>query len=205
MAGRVFPMFSQNGVDNRYQVRKFNIIEEFAVPSILLFILVELLTDNPWLTFIICLTAFFIHIIRLAGWYNHQIWLKPLVWVLHVGYIFIAIGMLLSAFKGFYPQLKQLSIHAFTIGVIGTLTIGMIARVSLGHTGRNLHRPPKSLKLAFFAICVSAIVRIFMPLLLPFYYQMSIVISAVLWIFAFTIFFVQFFNYLATPRTDIQK
>ena len=56
MAGRVFPMFSQNGVDNRYQVRKFNIIEEFAVPSILLFILVELLTDNPWLTFIICLT-----------------------------------------------------------------------------------------------------------------------------------------------------
>jgi uncharacterized protein involved in response to NO len=202
MAGRVFPMFSQNGVKNRYQVKKFVYIEKLAVASVLIFACIHVFISNQWLLFLVSMVVFLIHLIRLIGWYNQQIWQVPLVWVLHLGYFMLVLGFGLGALESFYPQLKFLTIHAFTIGVIGVLTLGMISRVSLGHTGRNINRPPRLIFIAFTALILSVVIRVFIPILAGNSTIESIIISGLFWVLAFILFLVKYSIFLIRPRAD---
>lgn len=200
MAGRVFPMFSQNGVKVKYQAKKFPLIEQVAIPSVILFMVVNVIFLQPLVLLISGLLVALIHLIRLIGWYNQQIWRVPLVWVLHVGYLFLVVGFVMSALTGYYPVLKYLAMHTFTIGTIGLLTLGMIARVSLGHTGRNINKPPKTVTFAFMCLILSAIVRIVSPMVFPEIYAQSIALSGILWVIAFILFLSSYTKYLLSPR-----
>jgi uncharacterized protein involved in response to NO len=112
------------------------------------------------------------------------------------------IGFGFSAFERFYPQLKYLTIHAFTIGVIGVLTLGMISRVSLGHTGRNINNPPKLCFYGFLIVSIAALIRILALLFFPNLYREIIITSGLLWSLAFLLFLVSYFNFLIQPRAD---
>jgi uncharacterized protein involved in response to NO len=202
MAGRVFPMFSQNGVPMRYQVVKYAWIEKLAMPSYLLFAISLLFIDNPLLLLITALLAVCIHFIRLKGWYNPQIWQVPLVWILHVGYLFLIIGFVVTALSAYQPQWYFLALHAFSIGVLGIITVGMMARVSIGHTGRDLRNPPKVLKAVFALMILATLFRVFVPLLLQENYRMIMVVSASFWVLAFVLLVWKYFKIWIGPRVD---
>ena len=202
MAGRVFPMFSQNGVLVRYQVVKYPLIEKLVMPSYFVFILSLLFIGLPILTAITAILAAVIHAIRLKGWYNRQIWQVPLVWVLHVGYLFLIVGFVMTAISQYQPSLYFLALHAFSIGTLGIVTIGMMARVSIGHTGRDLCFPPKLLKPVFMLMVLAVIVRVFVPLVVPSVYQWTIVVSGSLWVVAFALFVLSNAKILVSPRVD---
>ncbi len=202
MAGRVFPMFSQNGVPVRYQVVKYPIIEKLVMPSYFVFILSLLFIGSPILTAITAILAALIHAIRLKGWYNRQIWQVPLVWILHVGYLFLIIGLVMTAISQYIPSLYFLALHAFSIGTLGIVTIGMMARVSIGHTGRDLRFPPKLLKPAFILMVLAVIVRVFVPLVVPSIYLWTIIVSGSLWVVTSALFVLSYAKILVSPRAD---
>lgn len=202
MAGRVFPMFSQNGVMQRYQVKKYVLIEKLAIPSYLLFMLAIVFMDNKHVILVTSILAAVIHAVRLKGWYNHQIWQVPLVWVLHLGYLFLIVGFIMTALSAYQPSYYFLALHAFSIGVIGIVTIGMMARVSIGHTGRNLRFPPKTIKYSFILILMATLTRVLLPLIVPSIYQWTIIISGLLWSLAFLLFVFSYARILTSPRGD---
>jgi uncharacterized protein involved in response to NO len=145
-------------------------------------------------------------IARAARWGTLHTARVPLLWILHAGYAWIPIGLLFRAFTAFFPSVVpvfagSLANHALTVGAIGSLTLGMMARVSLGHTGRLLVAP-KPVVWAFGAITASALARTFGPLVAPTAYYFALVAAASLWAIAFLLFLVSYVPVLASPRVD---
>ena len=104
----------------------------------------------------------------------------------------------LAAFGFISPQF---TIHAFTVGAIGVLTLGMMARVSLGHTGRPL-KAAAATAVAFALINLAALLRGVLPAFLPQMLLDFVVLSGVLWISAFLIFIVIYVPILTAPRIN---
>jgi uncharacterized protein involved in response to NO len=94
--------------------------------------------------------------------------------------------------------------HALTVGAIGGLTVGMMTRTARGHTGRPLEAG--KLEIACYALVqCAAIVRVFMPLIVPPWYLGAVVASGALWAAAFTLLVVKFGPMLLKPRFDGQS
>jgi len=95
-------------------------------------------------------------------------------------------------------------VHAFALGGIGLMTLGMMARVSLGHTGRNILAPPSAVIWMFLLLSGAALLRVFVPLLAPAYYGLWVGLSQLSWILAFALFSLIYIPMLVTPRVDGQ-
>ena len=122
--------------------------------------------------------------------------------MLHIGHAWIWIGLLLKAGSaaGFMIP-PSAAIHALIAGAIGTLTLGMMARVTLGHTGRDLEAAPLMV-VGFVAITASAVIRVFGPWYRADLTANVLTISAGLWAAAFLIYVIVNVKYLVTPRPD---
>jgi uncharacterized protein involved in response to NO len=126
---------------------------------------------------------------------------QPLLWILHVGHAWVVIGLGLRAAADITSAVSASSaIHALTVGAIGCTTLGMMARVSLGHSGRPLVASVP-VALAFGALTLSAIVRVLGPFWLP-AYPLSLYVSGTLWSLAFATFTVAYARTLVQPRID---
>ncbi len=78
--------------------------------------------------------------VRLVRWRGFATFSEPLLFVLHVGYAWLAVGLVLFGANGLYPLvLPSAGLHALTAGAIGTMTLAVMTRASLGHSGRDLH------------------------------------------------------------------
>ena len=95
-----------------------------------------------------------------------------------------------------------LPIHAFGVGGIGIITLCMMARVTLGHTGRDIHQAPPIMTPLLSAMILAAGIRIFFPLLDPGHYRLWITVSATLWIISYALFARCFIPFLLKPRAD---
>ena len=98
-------------------------------------------------------------------------------------------------------MLNLAPIFSFTAGGIGALTLGMMARVALGHTGRMLE-PAPLMTLAFVAVNLAALIRVALPLFFPTLYLQGIVASGLLWMTAFGLFAAIYTPILLRPRVD---
>jgi uncharacterized protein involved in response to NO len=128
-------------------------------------------------------------------------WSKSLVWVLYLSYVFIVLGFALKAASLFGIMISPIIVlHVFAIGGVGLVTCGMMSRVSLGHTGRNVNQPPAGLVVIFICITVSMLCRVFLPLALPQYYLLSVTLSKLFWIAGFGGFLVLYTSMLIKPR-----
>lgn len=205
MAGRVFPMFSQNGVPERYVAKRYQVIELLIPPMMIAWIFsLSLAPQVSWLWGGLTIINIILHSIRLFGWYNRQIWLKPLVWVLHLGYAMLIIGFIMMFAMIFKPGIYYLALHMLTIGCLGIITVGMMTRVSYGHSGRNLHSPPKVLAPIFILLVLSVLVRSVLPLFGIIGHFNGMLMSGGLWALAFLLFTVRYIPVWFKPRADGQ-
>lgn len=190
MGRRVIPMFIENGVG--YPVKLFNSkwIDISSLIFFLTFFIIEVFLDNKSLIGSVSIILFVITTIRLIGWHTVGIWKKSLLWSLYISFIFIDIGFLLFALSYFLGVSKLLAIHAFSVGGIGLVTLSMMSRVSLGHSGRSIHSPSKLLKYAFAFIILGTIIRVIFPLFEMEHYLVWIILSQLLWILSFIIFII---------------
>jgi uncharacterized protein involved in response to NO len=97
--------------------------------------------------------------IRLARWAGYRSLGEPLVLILHVGYAFIPIGLLLLGAAAFDLVPATAGIHAWTAGAIGTMTLAVMTRASLGHTGHDLAASAAT-QLIYALVVVAACARI---------------------------------------------
>ena len=202
MGGRVIPFFTERALPG-VAMKRWPIIEWLSPLSVLIFLLAEVFfPDSHWSASFAALAAC-ANGIRLTGWYTHRYWGVPLLWVLHLGYAWIVAGFVLKAgvAAGFVPP--QFTIHAFTVGGMGVLTIGMMARVSLGHTARVL-KVGSSMAIAFGLVNLAAAARGLLPIVQPEWFPQLIMASGILWLAAFVIFVVIYAPILAQPRIDGQ-
>jgi len=141
--------------------------------------------------------------IRLYNWHTRGIWSKPLLWGLYGAFIFITLGLLLFALLPYSPLLsRSMAYHAFAFGGIALITVSMMSRVTLGHTGRNIQQPSCWINIAQVLLLIGAIIRVFGPFILPAYYAGWILIAQLLWIIGFSLFVVTNFTFLTQPRID---
>lgn len=148
--------------------------------------------------------AVVVNIVRVWGWYVQRIWYVPLLWVLYIGYGWIILGFALTAFSAYGLVAPTLALHAFTVGGIGVLTLGMMARVSLGHTGRVL-RVSNAMAIGFVLINLAALFRVVLPIALPDWYGSLVYASTLSWLAAFALFVFVYAPILTTARIDGQE
>jgi uncharacterized protein involved in response to NO len=200
MGGRVIPSFTDNKL--RTRARRWKAIEWLVPVATIGALLAALIAPHSLATVALAALAAGIHGIRLAGWYTRKIWSVPLLWILHLGYAWIVLGFaLLAAAAGGAGVAPTSALHAFTAGGIGVLTLGMMARVSLGHTGRMLESAPL-MSLAFVAVNLAALIRVGVPLFFPAAYAQGMAAAGLMWMAAFGLFAVIYTPILLRARVD---
>lgn len=140
-----------------------------------------------------------LHALRLARWAGDRTTAEPLVLVLHVGYAFVPIGFLLLTLAIVAPDLVVASgaLHAWTVGAIGTMTLAVMTRATLGHTGKALIAS-RSTQLIYVAIVIAALARILTAF--DIWRNTLLIVSAAAWVLAFAGFAVSFGPSLVKPR-----
>ena len=200
MGGRVIPSFTDNKLNTR--ARRWKTIERLVPVATLAALASALIAPTSPVTAILAAIAAAVHAIRLAGWYTHKVWSVPLLWILHLGYAWIVFGFALLALSAAGLSTPAVNaLHAFTAGAIGALTLGMMARVSLGHTGRMLEPAPLMTR-AFVLINLAALIRVVLPLFFPGVYMQIMTAAGLAWVVAFGLFVVVYAPMLLRPRVD---
>jgi len=205
IGGRVMPMFTANGTKTeKVQPRLW--VERVALGSLWLIFAVYFfnltsLVPNQLLSVLFAASAI-AHIVRVIRWKIWITWRVPLLWSLHLAYWFIPLG--LALFSLYYSGLvsgSSVAIHALTVGAMGGMILSMLARVSLGHSGRPL-QPKLIMSGAFLLIFLSALVRVLLFLLVPQMISKWLMISTITWSLAYGIYVIVYFKVLTTPRAD---
>ncbi len=202
MGRRVIGFFIERGINGTTTLKNWRWVDLSSLTLLLLFTLFDLFLGLPTITALLAVGLVVVHSVRLYGWYSAGIWHKPLLWSLYIAYIFIIIGFAMKAASIWFGISPFLAVHAFTVGGIGLITLGMMARVALGHTGRSVFNPPKSISLFLGLIVASATVRVILPLFTIKYYATLMLLSQGLWIAAFFLFTLIYAPMLFTRRID---
>lgn len=200
IAGRVIPFFIASALATA-KLRPRPVIEYMSVITVVLLAFTDLFSPSVRVVAVCAMLAAVVHAWRLRSWMVRPAWSQPLLWVLLAGYAWLVAGFLLLAvaYSGFIPSM--LAFHALMVGGIGVLTLGMMARVALGHTGRPLRASPLVV-LAFLLMNVAAVVRVAGPLLTLRYTQAVISAAGALWITSFVLFLVIYTPILIQARSD---
>ncbi|MCS3903219.1 uncharacterized protein involved in response to NO [Methylohalomonas lacus] len=98
-------------------------------------------------------------LLRWLAWKPWHTLAEPLLWVLHLGYAWVPAGLLLLALHSTTELVWSVGIHALMVGAMGSLTLGMMARVALGHSGRPLAAHP-AVTVAFVLMSLAAVLRV---------------------------------------------
>lgn len=204
MGRRVIPFFIEKGVGYPVQIRNRTWIDIASLVLFLGFWIADILQPDTPLVAGLSLALLVLHTIRLFDWHTPGIWRRPLLWVLYLGYAWLGAGFALKAAVPVLDISPLPALHAFAYGGIGMITLGMMSRVTLGHTGRNVFEPPAILFPMFTVLFAGAVFRVVLPLFDPDRYVIWVGISQVLWIAAFGIFLAVHLPMLARPRADGQ-
>lgn len=200
VAGRVLPFFTRNVIPG-FQPRTRAPLERASFAAMALLVVAGLLPLPAALAGALWMGFGGLQALRLAGWYERRIWRMPVLWVLHVGYAWLALGALLVGAAHFGLFLPSAALHALSAGAIGVFTLGMMARVALGHSGRSIDVSP-AMAWAFGLLNLGVLLRVFGPAWLPQHYLSWIMIAGLLWILSFAVFVVIYVPILLRPRID---
>ncbi len=205
IGARVIPAFIRNGVDNYVEVKNPLWLNVASLILFLAFFINQLFIRNQALLGYLSIALCLITSARLWLWHTPGIWRKPLLWSLFLSIVFIDFGFVLYALSAFAGVSPFLAVHAFAFGGIGLATLGMMSRVVLGHTGRNIRNPPAMTTYALLLLTIGAVTRVGLPLVDQTHYANWIFLSQILWIAAFVLFVITYSKMLVQPRIDGQE
>jgi len=199
VAGRVIPMFTNNGVPGA-QARRIAWLDRVALGSVLALLAADAAgAQNLAATF--AAAGAVAHAFRLILWDPWKTLHTPLVWILHASYAWIPIHLALRVIAYFGVVPDTLATHALTIGVIGGMTLGMMTRTARGHTGRPLVAGPAEIA-CYSLVQLAALVRVLGGWVAPTAYMATVAVSAAAWTAAYLIYVVRYAPILALPRAD---
>jgi uncharacterized protein involved in response to NO len=218
VGGRITPSFTSGALrqrDGAPPVTTYPWLERLAILSTLGVVMADLFALPAAAVGALALLAGGANAARLLGYRTRHTLRQPIVWSLHLGYAWAVLGLLLKGLAAFsvaefsrqafagvtIPATAAL--HALTVGAIGTMTLAVMSRAALGHTGRPLVAPAPVVW-AYGLITLAALVRVFTPIFLPALYLEAIVGSGALWVAAFALYLAAYTPILIRPRADGQ-
>jgi uncharacterized protein involved in response to NO len=201
VAGRVLPFFTQNVVPG-FRSSTYGWIEKATYTILVLIAVLELVPLLPVsLSALLWIMFAMVQLLRLRGWFDGRVLKIPVLWVLHAGYAWLCLGALVTGLSGFGLFPPPAALHALTVGAVGVFTLGMMARVARGHTGRPID-VPAVVTAAFVLMNIAALIRVFGPAWLPDRYALWVDMSAGLWVLAFALFVWRYAPVLMRSRVD---
>lgn len=203
IGGRVIPFFTQRGLGLAAQAPAKPWLERLTLLSSLAVALLTAagLSDSPspaMAGVFVLLTA--LHGLRLWRWFTPRVASVPLLWSLHLAYLWLLLASLgMAAWHLSVPLNPSLPSHALSVGAMSAMIVAMMARVSLGHTGRPL-QVPACIVASFMLVQLAALLRIG---LVPFSHW-GLSLSALCWVLAFALFLWHYTPILLRARVDGQ-
>ncbi|PHQ27375.1 short-chain dehydrogenase [Marinobacter guineae] len=203
IGGRITPAFTtgwlrQRGLDST-AVKTTPALDMATLFSLIL-LMASLVTGWQTVTGVLAIVAGALMLARLAGWKGWLVREDPLLWILHLSILWVPVALFLLAGALLAGWPTNAWSHAAGTGAVACLILGVIARVSLGHTGRPLILP-KGMVTAFIAIHLAALIRVLTAFeIIP--WHPGIGSSTLLWLFAFGVFLYRYTRVLASPRPD---
>jgi uncharacterized protein involved in response to NO len=198
VGGRIVPSFSRNWLVRRGPPlpKPFGRFDGAALAAGLAALLAWTAAPQSRAAASLCLAAGALHALRLARWAGWRTGSEPLLLVLHLGYAFVPLGFALVGFAALRPDrlAPSAALHAWTAGAIGLMTLAVMTRAALGHTGRPLTAGPAVT--AIYALALGAALARVASGAAPALLQPA----AVLWIAAFAVFAARYFPILTRPR-----
>lgn len=206
MGGRVIPFFTSRGTNTEKAVPIIALEWLSLVPLWLYIVLsiVDTFFSIPSLILAsLLLIAGFSNLVRFIRWKPWVTFNVPLVWSLHGAFVFIPVGLIVFGISLLDASIVQplTAIHFLTAGAMGSLILAMMARVSLGHSGRPLEIRP-IMVWAFIIILVSGVIRTILPIITPELSLLSYQISGALWMVSYGIFTWVYLPILIKARVD---
>ena len=202
LGGRVIPSFTKNALPHA-RVNPCPKGSVLALLSLAALAIADLATGNPLVTGGVALAAGVINILRMRGWGTFSTAQHPILWILHVGYAWLAVGLILRGVAELTDVIPiDAGIHALTLGAAGSMILGMMSRVSLGHTGRSIVPAPLTIT-SYWLVNGAALLRVLFALTWDDTLRMaSLGGSGLLWSLAFLCFVVVYLPILCRPRAD---
>jgi uncharacterized protein involved in response to NO len=203
MSGRVTPSFTQNAIRSA-RIRRVKGLDAAAIGALAATLVAQLSGAPAWLLAPLALVAAALHALRLALWDPLSTLRSPILWILHVSYAWIPIGLLLLALSAMnmdFGVAPALFIHALGAGAVGGTIIGMITRTARGHSGRPL-QVGRAETAAYLLVHIGAAIRVFGPLAAPAHYGILLVAAAAAWSTAFLIYLIVYWPMLAWSRHE---
>lgn len=200
IAGRVIPLFTRNAVPGLHTAvppwRERLVIAATAGGLALWLADIAALPAAALLA-----AAAALHAWRLASWRPWATRGRPILWVLHLAYAWLPIGLALLAIALARGQSASPALHALAVGASAGLMLAMMTRSARGHTGRPLQASQAD-GWSYRLILLAAAVRVSVPLLPASWYMAGIVVAGLSFAAAFVLFLVSYFPWLMTPRAD---
>jgi uncharacterized protein involved in response to NO len=202
IGGRIVPNFTRNWLSARNKIPRppeHGPIDSFAIATLLAGLVAWAFVPAFRGAGVLLLVAAALNFWRLARWRGGATIEEPLLAILHLGYLWVAVGAGLlgaSMITNFVPETA--AIHALTAGAMGTMVVAVMGRAALGHTGHALHADRITV-LIYGLVTIAALTRIaaavftsaFLPLILA---------SGALWIAGFLLFALHYAPILIRPR-----
>jgi uncharacterized protein involved in response to NO len=205
IGGRIIPAFTNASFRQRgvpYTVASRPLLTIVAVASMVLVAVGDAVWPDSAVAGALAGIAALAQAARLLQWGTLRTLRQPIVWVLHLGYAWMPVGLALKAaalLQG--PAISAFWLHALTVGTLATLILAVMTRASLGHTGRPLVVDPL-VTLSYVLLSAAGVVRVFGLSGLGMNYLAVIAISALCWTAALALFVAIYGPILCSARLD---
>ncbi len=206
ISGRVIPLFTRNALGRGapgITVHSNPWLGGSAIAAAVVALGLDLFTPASSASGVMAGAASALLFARQAQWKPQHTLDRPILWILHLGHCWIAVGFACHAAASLASSLPATAaLHAFTAGAMGSMILAMMTRVSLGHTGREM-RASRLTVTAYVAVVVGAFVRVFGPLLADPSQQLPVMlIAGCAFGGAYLIFAIEFAPILSGPRVS---
>lgn len=206
IGGRVIPAFTTNVLRRRGTTplpRTADNRDALAILLVVALLSGDLVAPGTVVTGWIALAAGLAGAARMFGWRTGQVLDSPILWILHLGYAWLVLGLLLKGLALITGSVSEIvSLHALTVGAVGCMTLGVMSRAGLGHTGRPLI-VSGPIAGSYMLVSLAALLRVAWPIAdLPFL-DAALQVSGLLWCLAFLIFAVEYWPVLTRPRRSV--
>lgn len=203
IGGRITPSFTLNWLKKSGKApidASFKKFDQAALASVGAGLFAWVIAPTAAIAGVLLLLSAVLLALRLLRWRGWRTGAEPLVAILHVGYLWVAVGLALIGLSVLAPAAAPAAtaLHGITSGAAGVMTLAVMTRATLGHTGRAL-RADAATNVIYLLVNLGALARLSAPFA-PIDYMASIGVASALWSGAFAVFAVVYGKYLLTPR-----
>jgi uncharacterized protein involved in response to NO len=202
VGGRIIPSFTRNWLAKRGSERlpaSFGMIDKSALVTTAAGLALWVVAAGPAITGSVLIIASLAATWRLVRWRGYLTTGEPLLWGLHLGHAWLAVGLCLLGLSQLWPAVPATAaLHALTSGTIGTMILAVMTRASLGHTGRTLEAGYGTTAI-YLLVTLAALLRIAAAFAAELHLTL-LAASGLAWIGAFLLFLALYAPALLTPR-----